>query len=154
MSHRHRTGEVPWPVGRCLLPSAYTLRKERWWAKSFKPFPGFRSRDGGNISTRSQAREEAYDCRAVGRLARGGLGRRTMRDLQRSRGRRDAGSASLAWLWAIGRHREGAQRKAFRQLASARCALATLQVSAETQNGGRFQGSKQAQHCRILLATS
>lgn len=39
-------------------------------------------------------------------------------------------------------HREGAQRKALRLLASAWCAVATLPVLAETQNCGRFQGSR------------
>ena len=102
----------------------------------------------------SQAREEAWIAGPWGGLLGEDWAVEQCGTCNGSRGRRDAGSASLAWLWAIGRHREGAQRKAFRQLASARCALATLQVSAETQNGGRFQGSKQAQHCRILLAIS
>ena len=98
MSHRHCTWRSVL-AGGTVPPVLRTLREERWWAKSLTPSPGFQSRDGGNISPRIQAGEEAW---VQGRW--GGLGRRMREDLQLSRGSGDARSSSLAWLWAIGRH--------------------------------------------------
>lgn len=59
MSHRHRTWRSVLADG-IVPPALRTLREERWWAKSLMPFPGFQSRDGGNISPRIQAGEEVW----------------------------------------------------------------------------------------------
>lgn len=94
---------------------------------------------------------------APGRIAREGSG--SARDLANEIGpatlaRKRLGRERIPGL-ALGHrktHREVAQWKALRQLASSWRAPATPPVSAETQNC-HFQDSKQAQH-RILLAIS
>lgn len=107
------------------------------------------------LAFRRHARGGCLDLGAAGRIARAGLD--GARDPANAAGPATLGRKRISGL-ALGHsktHREGAQRKALRQLTSAWCAEATLpvSVSAETQNCGRFQGSKWL-NIIVLLATS
>lgn len=113
-SHCHGQRSSAGPVKRCLLP-APRPGEGRSRAKPLKPFPGSRSRNGGNRSPLGAKGPRLPAPNSAGCMGRGAPGRTAPHGpcqrlsalgLQPVRGNRDARSASLAWLWAIGRHTE------------------------------------------------